>query len=149
MKEEIRRKLTIEEKAAILAQYDHAATGAQRQSVLREHGIAEAHIVRFRKQLSRTVATSHVILTDAPKAKVVLKPKEVIEVSAEPGIDYLVNQATDHVTEARRLIDKARFMNGNFGVVSARFQSSLVSADEGLTLVLLDLAMASLCNDFW
>ena len=145
MKEKKRRSFTIEDKAKFLREYDRATHG-DKKNVLAQWEIPATYVARWREELARCKVKEADRL--APEF-LTATPKEVIEVSAEPGIDYLVNQATDHVTEARRLIDKARFMNGNVGVVSARFQSSLVSADEGLTLVLLDLAMASLCNDFW
>ena len=129
---------TLEEKAAILAEYDRLPHGSKKQVLVNEK-ISTGHIQMYRKQLDEHFGNG----------KTAEEPfKQLFEVSAGPGLEDLINQAVDHVHEARRLIDKARYMNGNYGVVSARFSQSLVSADEGLTLVKLDLTMASLCTEF-
>jgi hypothetical protein len=128
---------TLEEKAAILAEYDRLPRGSKKQALVGEK-LSTGHIQLFRKQLG-----DH--FDNGKKAAV--PATEVIEVSAEPDINELIYQAIDHVEDAQRLIDKARFLNGKYGVVAARFKASLVGADEGLTIVKLDLTMASICNE--
>lgn len=73
--------------------------------------------------------------------------KEVIEVSAEPCIDELINQAIDHVVYAQRLIDKARFKNVKHGVVAEKCNGALIGADDMLKIAKMDLTMASICNE--
>jgi len=128
---------TLEEKAAILAEYDRLPHGSKKQ-VLASEKISTGHIQMYRKQLDDHFGNGKTV-----------PAKKVIEVSAEPDIDELIYQAIDHAEDAQRLIDvcRCRMLAGMNGIVTKKYEAALVSAHDMLKIVKLDLTMASICNE--
>ena len=126
---------TLEEKAAILAEYDRLPHGSKRQVLVSEK-ISTGHIQMYRKQLDEHFGNGKTA-------------KEVIEVSAEPDIDELIYQAIDHAEDAQRIIDvcRCRMLAGMNGIVTKKYEAALVSAHDMLKIVKLDLTMAAICNE--
>lgn len=139
-----RRSWTIEEKAAFLAEYDHAPHG-DKQRVLAVWDLTTAYVARWREELARHTGapTGPVGLFNLPKEKV------VIEVSAEPDTDLLINEALDHIDDAEKIINtcRSRILAGMNGIVTKKYDASLVSAADMLKIARLDLVMASMCNE--